>query len=126
MPTPLPTSAELAILQILWSRGPSTVREVHEAQRVERTVGYTSALKLLQIMHEKGLVRRDGASRAHIYTAAGAREQVERALLDDLAARAFGGSAERLVMRALGADRASPRDLQRIRALLRSTDEGRP
>ena len=126
MSAPLPTSAELAILQVLWQRGPSTVRQVHEAQRADRTVGYTTALKLLQIMYEKGLVRRDGATRAHTYTATDEREQVERALLDDLRARAFGGSAERLVLRALGAERASPKDIERIRTLLRRAEEVNP
>src|SRR5437867_3534436 len=102
-----PTDAELAILRVLWDRGPSTVREVTEALVDERGTGYTTALKLLQIMTEKGLVRRDESNRTHIYEARHSQGQTQRQLVGDLLERAFGGSAEQLVLQALSAKRAS-------------------
>lgn len=119
-PTPpaRPTDAELAILQVLWDRGPSTVREVHERLGERQKTAYTTALKLLQIMLEKGLVVRDESSRAHVYRAAVAREATQRGLVGDLLERGFGGSAETLVLRALEAKRSSPEELERIRELL--------
>src|ERR1700730_10630353 len=95
-----PTSGELEILRVLWNRGPSTVRGVHEALR-ERRVGYTTVLKLLQIMTEKGLVKRDESQRAHVYQARIPQEQTQTQLVGDLVDRAFGGSPGRLVMQAL-------------------------
>lgn len=115
---PRPTDAELAILRILWERGPSTVRQVHEALLAERQSGYTTALKLLQIMTDKGLVRRDESDRTHVYTARLSEEQTQRQLVGDLLDRAFGGSAMKLVMQALSTRKASPEDLAQIRALL--------
>lgn len=115
---PRPTDAELAILRILWERGPSTVRQVHEALLAERQSGYTTALKLLQIMTDKGLVRRDESDRTHIYTARLSEEQTQRQLVGDLLDKAFGGSAMKLVMQALSTRKASPEDLAQIRALL--------
>lgn len=90
---PRPTDAELAILRVLWERGPSTVREVQEALHDERGTGYTTALKLLQIMTEKGLVRRNDSERTHVYEVAVSRDQTQRQLVRDLLDRAFGGSA---------------------------------
>ncbi|MEZ4302882.1 MAG: BlaI/MecI/CopY family transcriptional regulator, partial [Polyangiaceae bacterium] len=99
---PLPTDAELALLQVLWRRGPSTVRDVHEELRGEgEGSGYTTVLKLLQIMAQKGLVQRDESQRSHVYRAAATREQTQKKLVGDLLDRAFGGSAQDLVMRAL-------------------------
>ena len=122
--TPRPTPAELAILRVLWRQGPSTVREVHASLERERATGYTTMLKLLQIMTEKGLVRRDEAARAHVYAAAVAEEQTQKRLVRDLLDRAFGGSAATLVMHALSARKASPAELARIRELLDRLEGG--
>jgi predicted transcriptional regulator len=116
--TPRPTDAELAILRVLWARGPSTVRQVHDVLSRERPTAYTTALKLLQIMTEKGLVRRDETDRTHIYQARASEEQTQRQLVRDLLDRAFGGSASKLVMQALAARRASPEELGEIRRLI--------
>ena len=115
---PLPTDAELGILQVLWRRGSSTVREVKEQLEREREVGYTTVLKLLQIMHEKGLVERDESERSHRYTAAVAETATERRLVGDLIDRGFSGSAGRLVLRALSARKASAEELSEIRRLI--------
>jgi predicted transcriptional regulator len=124
--TPRPTDAELAILRVLWERGPSTVRQVHEALRTgERQTAYTTALKLLQIMTEKGLVRRDETDRTHIYQARLSEEQTQRQLVRDLLERAFGGSSTKLVMQALNAKRATPEELAEIRTLIESRREVR-
>ncbi len=112
-----PTAAELEILRELWRLGPSTVRDVHEALR-ERRVGYTTVLKLLQIMTEKGLVKRDESQRAHVYEARVPQEQTETQLVRDLVDRAFGGSPGRLVMQALSSRKATPEERDRIRRLL--------
>src|SRR5262245_5507100 len=124
MNTPLPTERELAILRVLWDRGPSAVREVQVA--LHRSVGYTGVLKLLQIMAGKGLVRRDESGRAHLYEAAEPREAIEARLVQRLADGAFGGSTASLVMRALSVERASPQDLRRIRELLDQSDREAP
>jgi predicted transcriptional regulator len=116
MPLPLPTERELAILQVLWERGPSAVREVHEA--LDQSVGYTGILKLLQVMTTKGLVRRNEANRAHLYEAVEPRDKTEGRLVRRLADGAFGGSTASLVMRALSVKRASSAELRRIRELL--------
>ena len=123
---PRPTDAELAILRVLWQRGPSTVREVTEALAATREVGYTTALKLLQIMTDKGLVRRDEAQRSHVYAARLSEEQTQKQLVRDLLERAFGGSAQKLVMRALAVRRASPEELAEIRRLLDEIERGTP
>lgn len=115
---PLPTEGELRLLRVLWERGSSTVREVHQALSGASESGYTTVLKLLQIMHGKGLVIRDESSRTHVYAAAVPPETTQRALVSDLIDRAFGGSAHRLVMQALSPRLASRDDLDRIRALL--------
>jgi predicted transcriptional regulator len=112
-----PTAGELEILRALWRLGPSTVRDVHEALR-ERRVGYTTVLKLLQIMTEKGLVKRDESQRAHVYEARVLQEQTETQLVRDLVDRAFGGSPGRLVMQALSSRKATPEERDRIRKLL--------
>ena len=119
-PVPRPTDAELAILRILWDRGPSTVRQVHEILGLERTAAYTTALKLLQIMTEKGLVERDERERTHIYHARLSQETTQRQLVRDLVDRAFGGSATKLVMQALATKKASADELRDIRQAIDS------
>ncbi len=111
-----PTDAELAILGVLWAQGPSTVREV--AEEMGREGAYTTVLKLLQIMTDKGLVRRDASARTHVYRAARSERATQRLLVRDLADRAFGGSAASLVLQALAAKKASPEELARIREWL--------
>jgi predicted transcriptional regulator len=122
---PRPTDAELAILRVLWERGPSTVRQVHETLARDRAAAYTTSLKLLQIMTEKGLVRRDETERTHVYHARLTEEQTQRQLVRDLLDRAFGGSASKLVMQALAARRASPEELTEIRKLIDARREVR-
>ena len=113
--TPKPTDAELAILRVLWDRGPSTVRQVHDVLSTDRPAAYTTALKLLQIMTEKGLVERDERDRTHIYRARLSEEVTQRQLVRDLLERAFGGSSGKLVMQALATKRASAEELRDIR-----------
>lgn len=120
---PRPTDAELAILRVLWQRGASTVRQVHDELQRDRSAAYTTALKLLQIMTEKGLVRRDETDRTHVYQARYSEEQTQRQLVRDLLDRAFGGSASKLVMQALNARRASSDELSEIRRLIDDRDE---
>src|SRR3954451_7069526 len=121
---PRPTDAELAILRVLWERGPSTVRQVHEVLSRDRQAAYTTSLKLLQIMTEKGLVRRDERDRSHIYQARMSEAHTQRQLVRDLLDRPFGGSATKLVMQALAARRASPEELGEIRQLLDRRRDG--
>lgn len=121
---PRPTDAELAILRVLWDRGASTVREVHEAMSRMQESGYTTTLKLLQIMTDKGLVVRDESQRAHVYEAAASEQRTQRQLLGDLMDRAFGGSPAKLVMQALSGRKASAEELSAIRQLLDRLDEG--
>jgi BlaI family transcriptional regulator, penicillinase repressor len=116
MPRRKPTDAELAILRVLWVRGPSTVREV--AAALGRDGAYTTILKLLQIMADKRLVRRDESARTHVYAAAFTEHQTQRQLVSDLLDRAFGGSASKLVLHALEARKATPEELAEIRRLL--------
>lgn len=115
---PKPTDAELEILTVLWSRGPGTVREIHEVIAKRKPTQYTTVLKLLQIMTEKGLVRRDEKQRAHVYEAACSRELTQKQLAGDLLQRAFNGSAARLLQGALSAREASKAELEEIRKLL--------
>jgi len=112
---PRPTDSELAILNVLWERGPSTVREVNEALSES---GYTTVLKMLQIMTDKRLVVRDETERAHVYAAAISEQRTQRQLLADLMDRAFGGSPAKLVMQALSGRKATAGDLNAIRELL--------
>jgi predicted transcriptional regulator len=122
---PRPTDAELEILRVLWERGPSTVREVHGTLESTRGTGYTTVLKLLQIMTEKGLVQRDETERAHVYQARAPREETENALVGDLLDRAFAGSASALVVRALSAKKTSSQELAKIRRLIDELEGGR-
>jgi BlaI family transcriptional regulator, penicillinase repressor len=118
-----PTEAELAILRVLWSRGPSTVREVAEA--MGREGAYTTILKLMQIMTEKRLVIRDDAARTHVYEAAYSEDQTQKQIVTDLLDRVFDGSAAKLVLQALAAGKASPAELAEIRKLLDKHRGGR-
>jgi predicted transcriptional regulator len=111
-----PTDAELAILRVLWARGPCTVRQVAEA--LDRETNYTTILKLLQIMAEKDLVRRDETARTHVYQAAYSEDQTQRQLVTDLLDRAFGGSAAKLVLQALATSKTTPKELAEIKRLL--------
>lgn len=117
---PRPTDAELEILAVLWETGPATVREVFEKLAQRRTAQYTTVLKFLQIMAEKGLVRRDESQRAHVYEAARPREWTQQQLVGDLLERAFSGSAKALLVGALSARKASKEELAEIQALLKS------
>jgi BlaI family transcriptional regulator, penicillinase repressor len=122
---PRPTPAELEILRVLWQRGPSTVREVHDSLERARATGYTTVLKLLQIMAEKGIVTRDERERAHVYAARVPEADTQRQLVGDLLDRAFGGSALKLVLHALAARKTSPAEIARIRHLLDEMEGGR-
>lgn len=122
-PLPKPTAAELDILQVLWDLGPSTVRDVHEAMAATKDAAYTTTLKFMQIMAEKGLLLRDNSQRAHLYKPAVAREETQGRLLDDLMEKAFGGSAAALVLRALSQRKASKQELAEIRRMI-ATFEG--
>ena len=113
-----PTDGELEILRVLWKRGPSTVRDVHERIRTRRRTAYTTTLKMMQLMAEKGLLSRDDSSRTHVYSAAFTEKETQQGLVSDLLDRAFAGSAEKLVVRALSAKKVSPDELDRIRTLL--------
>ncbi len=120
-----PTDAELAILRVLWDRGPSTVREVYEVLAQGRETGYTTTLKLMQIMADKGLVTRNMSSRTHIYSARASQARTQGQLIDDLLERAFGGSAVALVQRALSTHRASDEELQEIFKLIEAYQKER-
>ena len=113
-----PSDGELAILRVLWGRGPSTVRDVHAALSKDRDMGYTTVLKLMQIMVEKGLVTRDESSRTHVYQAAQAEDRTQDCLLKDLLQKAFEGSASALVLRALTAAPTDEAELDAIQAIL--------
>ena len=121
-----PTDAELAILRVLWEKGPSTVRQIHDVLSRDREIGYTTALKLLQIMTEKGLTTRETLGIQHVYSASHGEEGTQRQLLRDLIDRAFGGSTSKLVMQALAAKKASPEELREIRRLLARVREKKP
>lgn len=122
---PRPTDAELEILTVLWSLGPSTVRDVHEAITRRKPAQYTTVLKTLQIMAEKGLVERNEEQRAHVYSAARPREWTQRQLAGDLLQRAFGGSAASLMLGALSAHKASREELAELRKFLEDYDKGK-
>lgn len=119
---PRPTEAETAILSVLWARGPSTVRQVHDALS-ERGTGYTTVLKLMQIMAHKGLLRRDESRRSHVYEPTIDQGSMQHRWLHDLVDRGFEGSTSALVLRALSAKRASPQELAEIRALLDTLED---
>ena len=122
---PKPTEAELAILRVLWQRGPSTVREVWEQLSPRQGTGYTTVLKIMQIMCEKGLLARDESDRSHVYRAARSEEQTQRQVVGHLLDRLFSGSAPKLVMQALAAKKATPAELAEIRKLLDEMEGGK-
>jgi len=122
---PKPTEAELEILAVLWEYGPNTVRFVNEKLNEKKRVGYTTTLKFLQIMTDKGMVSRDVDSRTHIYTALLREEKVRTQLLDKLLDTAFGGSASKLVMQALGNYNSSNEELEEIKKLIKKLEGGR-
>jgi predicted transcriptional regulator len=124
-PLPRPTDGELEILTVLWSRGPATVREIHETIAKRKPTQYTTVLKLLQIMASKGLVRRDEEQRAHVYEASIAREATQKQLAGDLLQRAFSGSAALLVQGALASQKASKAEIADIRKLLDDYEKAR-
>jgi BlaI family penicillinase repressor len=121
---PRPTDAELEILTVLWSRGPSTVREIHETIALRKPTQYTTVLKMLQIMAEKALVRRDEKQRAHLYHAARPREWTQKQLAGDLLQRGFEGSAARLLQGALSARKTTKSELAELRQLLDDYEKG--
>jgi predicted transcriptional regulator len=113
-----PTESELEILQVLWRKSNATVRDVHEELTKTKDVGYTTTLKLMQIMHEKGLVKRDESTRTHVYQSAVNRENTQKHMLNKLIDSLFGGSTTQLVLQALGENKATPEELEKIQALL--------
>ena len=121
---PKPTEAELGILRVLWQRGPSTVREVWELLSPKQQTGYTTVLKIMQIMFEKGLLARDERERSHVYRPARSEEQTQRQVVGHLLERLFSGSAPKLVMQALAAKKATPAELAEIRKLLDDMEGG--
>jgi BlaI family penicillinase repressor len=126
---PKPTASELEILHVLWSKGPSTVREVLDSLNEKKSMGYTGVLKLLQIMTAKGSVRRDETNRAHVYEARRPAEQTKRQLAADMLQRVFAGSASQLMMHALAAHRASREEIDELRRILdayKGDEDGKP
>lgn len=123
---PKPTDAELAILRVLWQRGASTVRDVTDSLQKERGTGYTTALKLLQIMNEKGLVHRNESQRTHVYQAVSPIQTTQKQLVTDLLERAFGGSAQQLVMQALSSRKSTRTELAEIKKLIEELEKKAP
>ena len=121
---PRPTDGELAILRVLWERGPSTVREVMEELNRAEPTGYTTVLKLLQIMTDKGLVQREESGRQHVYEPTLTQDQTQRQIVEHVVDRAFGGAAHKLVLQALSARKAAPAELAEIRRLLNEIEKG--
>ena len=119
-----PSDGELRILNVLWKRGPSTVREVFELIGEKSGVGYTTVLKVLQVMHEKGFVTRDEAERSHVYTANLSRDDVQEQVVDELLDTVFDGSKKRLVMRILSQTKSSPDELAEIRRVIAKLEGG--
>ena len=113
-----PTDGELAILRVLWDQGPSTVRDVHDALKDTQKTGYTTVLKMMQIMTEKGLLVRDESKRTQVYRPRRPRSDTQRRIVRDVIDRAFGGSTQELVLRALSEKRATPEELAKIRKML--------
>jgi predicted transcriptional regulator len=121
-PSPNPTEVELRILSVLWERGPSTVREVHDALRDERETGYSTTLKMMQVMVEKGLLLKDDERRPQVYRPAITQEQAQTQFVDDMIQRVFGGAADKLILRAVSSSHVSRQDLEQIRELLKKLE----
>lgn len=121
--TPLPTSAELEILRVIWERGPSTVREVYKTLEQEREIGYSTVLKFMQIMTDKGSLVRDESVRPQIYRTARPQKQIQQGIVRDMVSRAFGGSAASLAMHALSDKKSSAEERRQIRELLDAMDK---
>src|SRR6202451_4454269 len=119
-----PTASELEMLRVLWNRGPSTVREVHESLSEKKDLGYTTVLKLLQIMTTKGTVRRNETQRAHVYEACLPAEQTKRQIAGDMLQRVFEGSASQLMMHALAGRKSSPQEIEELRHMLNQHEKG--
>jgi BlaI family transcriptional regulator, penicillinase repressor len=113
-----PTESELEILQVLWKKSSATVRDVHEELSKHKDVGYTTTLKLMQIMHEKGIVKRDDSVRTHVYQSAVNKENTQKHLLNKMIDNLFGGSTTQLVLQALGENKATPEEIEKIQSLL--------
>jgi len=124
-PPQKPTTSELEILHVIWNRGPSTVREVYESLSEKKELGYTTVLKLLQIMTTKGIVRRNETQRAHVYESCLPAEQTKRQLAGDMLQRVFEGSASQLMMHALAGRKSSPQEIGELRRLLDDYERGR-
>jgi BlaI family transcriptional regulator, penicillinase repressor len=119
-----PTDSELEILNILWEKGPSTVRDIHEVLEKNKEAGYTTTLKLIQIMHEKGLVKRDERAKSHVYTANISQDKTQKHLVKRMIDNVFNGSASQLVMQALGNHKASDEELKEIKRYLEAIEKG--
>ncbi len=126
MQTSKPTESELEILHLLWELGPSTVRAINDRLNMRRGVGYTTTLKFMQIMHDKGLVSRVEEGRTHLYTAAVTQDATQSVLLQQFVDAAFRGSAMKLVMQALGNHEASTKELDEIKALIAQIEQNKP
>jgi BlaI family penicillinase repressor len=124
--SPQPTDVELAILRVLWQRGPSTVREVYLALQSSRDTGYSTTLKMMQVMLEKGLLWRDDSQRPQVYTPSQPEEQTQRQMVNNLLQKVFGGSARKLVLRAVESERLSAQELAEIRKLLKQMEGEKP
>jgi BlaI family transcriptional regulator, penicillinase repressor len=127
--SPQPTEVELAILRVLWDRGPSTVREAHavlRGQRDRQDTGYSTTLKMMQVMTDKGLLKRDESRRPQVYRPAVAEDETQRRMVDDLVRRVFGGSARKLVLRAVESEHVTPDELAEIRKLLEQMEGDKP
>lgn len=123
---PRPTEAELELLGVLWDRGPSTVREIHDTVNQRREVGYTTVLKLLQIMTEKGLVERDESERAHVYRPSSTQEAMQTQIIRDLSERLFAGSAAQLALHALAMEPATAEELREVQRLIEAKRKEKP
>jgi BlaI family transcriptional regulator, penicillinase repressor len=124
-PLSRPTDVELAILRVLWERGPSSVRDVHNALLEDRDVGYSTTLKMMQVMFDKGLLRRDESRRPQVYAPAIPEAQTQKQIVDEVVEKVFGGSARKLVMRAVQSENVTSEELAEIRKLLKQLEGDR-
>lgn len=122
-PSTQPTDVELAILRVLWERGRSTVREIHNALKPDRDTGYSTTLKMMQVMHSKGLLRRDDSTRPQTYRTAVSQEKTQLGMVDDLVQKAFGGATSRMLVRLLSSKRVSDQELAEIKQLIEQIEK---